>query len=467
MVVTRAKETERKYRLPDTGGAALDGIAGMTLDPAPEQQLLDAVYYDTADLRLAARGITLRRRTGGADAGWHLKLPSAQNSDSREEIRMPPGDTAAGVPRELAEVVQGITRGEPLTPVAHIRTKRRQWRLLDVRDDVSAEVVADEVSAQTLGRSSTVQAWQEAEVELVGGDRTVFDAVETRLGKPLDSPPKLLHLLGDRIIARPLPKHEVSRYFRRQLDEMIRQDTRVRRQAPDSVHQMRVAGRRLRSVLQAFGGSRPLRDELKWLAGVLGEARDVDVLQGHLVDQLDALPDELILGDVRRELTRTFARRRATARDHVIDALHSDRYFTLLNGLEDLDSLPMSSKREAKALRKTHRRVERAFERVDSLGTDRGLHEVRKAAKRSRYAAEATGHRKDARRMKKLQKLLGDHHDAVVARGELRTLGIQAHLSGGNGFTYGLLYGEESARAAAIEQSLHGRSARARRSARK
>ena len=462
-MVTRANETERKYRLPDTGGAVLDGIPGITLDPRAQQQVLDAVYYDTADLALARRGVTLRRRTGGDDAGWHVKLPLKPGGDSREEIRVPPGDATADVPGELADIVRGIAKGEPLTPVAHIRTKRRQWRLLDAQGEVTAELVADEVSAQTLGESSTVASWQEAEVELTGGDRAVFDAVETKLGAPLDSPPKLLRLLGDRITPRPLPKGAVARYFRTQVDEMIRQDTRVRQEGPDSIHRMRVAGRRLRSILQAFKGSRPLRAELKWVAGVLGEVRDIDVLRGHLVEQIDALPEELVLGDVRRRITRTFAGRRASAYTDVLEALNSERYFTLLKRLEEIDALPVDRKREAKALKKTRRRVERAFGRVDRLGTDRGLHEVRKAAKRSRYAAEATGHRKHARRMKKLQKSLGDHHDSVVARAELRALGIQAHLAGGNGFTYGLLYGEEVARAAAIEQSLgrtvHKRSA--------
>ncbi|WP_067903941.1 CYTH and CHAD domain-containing protein [Nocardia vaccinii] len=453
-MVTRANETERKYRLPDKGGAALDDIPGITLDPSAERQVLDAVYYDTADFALAGRGVTLRRRTGGDDAGWHVKLPLEPGGDSREEIRVPLGDATADVPGELADIVRGIAKGEPLTPVAHIRTERRQWRLLDAQGDVTAELVADEVSAQTLGESSTVESWQEAEVELAGGDRTVFDAVETRLGKPLDSRPKLLRLLGDRVTPRPLPKRAVARYFRTQVDEMIRQDTRVRQEGPDSVHRMRVAGRRLRSILQAFKGSRSLRDELKWVAGVLGEVRDIDVLHGHLVEQIDALPEELVLGDVRRRVTRTFAGRRATAYAHVLDALNSERYFTLLGQLEQVDSLPVDRKRETEALRQTRRRVERAFGRIEGLGTDRGLHEVRKAAKRSRYAAEATGHRKHARRMKKLQKLLGDHHDSVVARGELRALGIQAHLAGGNGFTYGLLYGQEAARAAALEQSL-------------
>ncbi|MGH3480415.1 MAG: CYTH domain-containing protein, partial [Nocardioidaceae bacterium] len=70
-------EVERKYdaapeaRLPDL--TRLPGVAGVA---EPEQYDLDAVYFDTADLALARGRITLRRRTGGHDAGWHLKLPA-------------------------------------------------------------------------------------------------------------------------------------------------------------------------------------------------------------------------------------------------------------------------------------------------------------------------------------------------------------------------------------------------------
>lgn len=72
----------RGGRLPD-----LTGTAGITEVRAEGTVRLDAVYYDTPDRRLAAAGLTLRRRTGGHDAGWHLKLPVAPGV--RDEIRAP------------------------------------------------------------------------------------------------------------------------------------------------------------------------------------------------------------------------------------------------------------------------------------------------------------------------------------------------------------------------------------------
>ena len=72
----------------------------------PDEQLLEAEYYDTDDLRLIRNGITLRRRRGGSDAGWHLKLPAG--TDTRREIRLPLGRAGARCPAQLAGLVRGV-----------------------------------------------------------------------------------------------------------------------------------------------------------------------------------------------------------------------------------------------------------------------------------------------------------------------------------------------------------------------
>src|ERR1035438_9244767 len=168
------REIERKY---DAAGAppALDavtsitGVAGVAAVSRQDEQILDAVYYDTEDLRLIRAGVTLRRRTGGEDAGWHLKLPAG--ADTRDEIRLPlaapaakpagdpaagmadkqaartapgtaartadkpevmaRGETASAVPDELAGLVRARTRGAALAPVVQMRTSRGVLRLLD------------------------------------------------------------------------------------------------------------------------------------------------------------------------------------------------------------------------------------------------------------------------------------------------------------------------------------------------
>ena len=76
----------------------------------------------------------------------------------------------------------------------------------------------------------------------------------------------------------------VLSYLRDQVAAIARYDPLVRRDEPDAVHQMRVATRRARSALQAFGSvidretTRPLCEELKWLAATLGQARDTEVM---------------------------------------------------------------------------------------------------------------------------------------------------------------------------------------------
>ncbi|KAA2258128.1 CYTH and CHAD domain-containing protein [Solihabitans fulvus] len=482
-MATRTRETERKYELPAGGTLpALDDLPGVTVASPPDDLSLDAVYHDTPDLRLAAAGITLRRRTGGSDAGWHLKLPAGK--DSRDELRVPLGRTGKRVPRELAELVRAYSRGAGLIPVVHLRTARRRWTLLDADGNPAAEVASDDVSAQTLGESATLDSWREVEVELLGGDRDLLDTVGARLRGagvlPSDGRPKLVRLLGNRVPvapARSAPNRRstagqvVLADLRTQVARIKREDPRVRQDEPDSVHSMRVATRRLRSTLQAYGSvvarkhTRMLTEELRWLAGVLGQARDLEVLERRFVDAVAELPDELVLGNVRARLVEHFAGRAASARADVLAALDGPRYLALLDALDELLAnpplTPLAEGRAAGVLPelagRAWRTLARATAATDGLDQghelDRALHEVRKKAKRFRYTAESAvpvlgkGPKRSARRAKALQRLLGDHQDSVLARGELRQLAVETHLSGDNSFTFGLLHEREHNRA--------------------
>src|SRR3954449_13240747 len=98
---------------------------------------LSATYFDTADLRLAAAGLTLRRRTGGEDAGWHLKVPAGPGA--RSEVRLPPTRAARSVPPALQRMVRVHSGGAPLQPVAQIDTERTVRRLVDPTGQVLVE----------------------------------------------------------------------------------------------------------------------------------------------------------------------------------------------------------------------------------------------------------------------------------------------------------------------------------------
>jgi CHAD domain-containing protein len=270
----------------------------------------------------------------------------------------------------------------------------------------------------------------------------------------------------------------VLAYLRTQAEQLRRYDPLVRRDAPDAVHQMRVAARRMRSALQAFGRlidrdrTRHLTAELKWMAGELSGARDAEVMAERSAETLAGLPDELVLGPVAAALTRSFERRQADAREVALAALNSDRYLALHNTIDALLADPPFTRAATRsARRQLPKSVARAYRRVassmdDALSMPSGgqrdvtLHEARKATKRLRYATEAIKRtqgkpaKRLQRRLKAVQKLLGDHQDTVVARPILRELAGKAHLEGGNGFTYGLMHAIEAARAARAEQDL-------------
>lgn len=472
-------ETERKYEAH--GGATLPELAdlpGVAAVAGPEEQRLEAVYYDTSDLRLARAGLTLRRRTGGDDAGWHLKLPAGV--DTREEVRLPPGRAAKHPPKQLGSLVQVHARGHDLEPVARIQTTRQRWQLVDDRGRLLTEVVEDLVSGQALVDDSPVDSWREIEVELgERGDVALLDRVEERLaGSGITrstSSAKLTRLLAGRMATTTKPAKSgksagdvVLAYLREQADALKHQDPRVRRGEDDAVHQMRVATRRMRSALQAFGTivdrerTRPLTDELKWLAGVLGEARDLEVLRSRFEDAVTSLADELVLGPVKAQLTRHFAPLEAAAHEAAVAALDSERYFALLDSVDALVATPpFTPVARDKATKVLPALVDRTYRRLakraEGAHDDIELHEARKAAKRLRYAVEVSEPRfgeraaKYRKKVKAVQELLGEHQDGVVAQPVLRELGAKAQLDGENGFTFGLLHGLETAAAQRVE----------------
>lgn len=268
----------------------------------------------------------------------------------------------------------------------------------------------------------------------------------------------------------------VLAYLRQQVTRLQALDPLVRAGEPDSVHQMRVTARRLRSTLQSFGQVLPrsrtaeLVAGLKWLGVVLGEARDAEVLAGRLDRELRDTPPELVLGPVLARVQGHFAPVHAAARDAALAALDSERYFALLDALDELlgnpplataAAQPASSVLPAetrRAYRRTARRMRRAQHTRPGHDADVAYHEARKAAKRTRYAGEAVSPvfgqpaRRFTKQMKQVQTVLGDHQDAVVARGVDRELGVSAHLAGENAFSYGLLYEREAELAYRLKQ---------------
>ncbi|WP_338051391.1 CYTH and CHAD domain-containing protein [Pseudonocardia acidicola] len=497
------RETERKYEAGDGGVdlptlvGRLAGAVGGPVPAGPAQLALSAVYYDTDDLRLARAGQTLRRRRGGDDPGWHLKLPVGR--DTRDEVRLPLGRSNRP-PEQLIELTRAAHRGAALAPVAQLDNRRRQWVLTGDDGRPLAEVVDDRVTATRPGDASAPMSWGEIEVELAeGADPEILDRIETELlaagARRSASASKLGRVLADRLGDGP-PQPRARRkspageallaYLWQQAAAIRRTDPAVRRGLPDAVHQMRVACRRMRSAVQVFAPLLDaervagLTDELRWLAGELGAARDLEVLEERIEARVAELPPELVLGPVPAQLTRYFAGRRAEAARAATAALDSDRYLELLGRIDALLADPPLTGRAGRParqempdrVRRSLRRTERALRDADAHppgeARDIALHGMRKAAKRLRYAAEVSEPvvGKNATRLvdevKAVQELLGDRQDGVVARPVLRELGAAAHAQGENGFTYGLLYRDEEARAERAEAGLDDAWARLR-----
>ncbi|MFE5758545.1 CHAD domain-containing protein [Streptomyces massasporeus] len=484
------REIERKYESDESGLPDLTGAGGIAAVVDKGVAHLDATYYDTGDERLAASSVTLRRRTGGSDAGWHLKFPIAP--DVRDEIHAPLSDT---LPDDLAALVRSRVRDSELLPVVRLRSARDVRHLLDADGRLLAEVSVDTVHAERLtGRGGEAQ-WTEVEVELAdGGDPALLDKVEKRLRKagvrPSASSSKLARALEETApgkrrksphVRRPVTAGDhVLAYVRTQRDAIVELDPAVRRDAEDSVHSMRVATRRMRSTFKSFGAildravTDPVAAELKWLAGELGLDRDREVLTERLTAAVDEVPDGLVRGPVIERLHSWSSAEHGGARGRLLGVLDSRRYLALLDTLDALIADPPLLKAAAKephkpvakAVRKDFRKVSGLIGQAADLepGTDRdvALHEARKKAKRTRYAAEAAEPvlgkpaKTMVKSMKALQNLLGEHQDSVMARKALRELSAVAHAAGESAFTYGLLHEREEQRALRVEAELPG-----------
>jgi CHAD domain-containing protein len=479
-------EVERKFevgdRVPWVDLAELPAVRAVG---SPSVSSLEAAYYDTDRLALVRAGITLRRRVGGPDSGWHLELPSG--SGDRVEFGEPLGPDDEPVPASLVDLVRAWVRDHQLRPVAALRTSRTVQLLIGDSDAVLAEAADDVVTARALGNGAgpTVSHWREWEIELIDGSTGLLEAAGARMvtaGATASGwHSKLEHALHDRLAelpARPRlgtasPRSRagdiVFAHLVEQVDAMLTRDRQARYDEPDGVHKMRVATRRLRSALATFrplldrAVTDPLRAELKWIAAELGRARDAEVLRMRLLDEIAQEPGELVLGPISSRIEAELSADHRTAHDALVLAMNSDRYYRLLDRLDQLiEAPPWTRLADGRADKVLTRRIRKSYGRVERLVSagaprrrgerDEWYHEIRKAAKRLRYAAESvepafgTPAADLAEAAETLQEVLGEHQDSVVARLALRDLGAMIHLDGDNAFTIGRLHALEQVR---------------------
>lgn len=478
---SRHLEVERKFDVVEsTVSPSFEGIAAVAHVEKSPIQTLDATYFDTPIHDLARNKITLRRRTGGSDAGWHLKLPSGP--DARTEVRLPLDATDGNdaVPNELTDVVLAIVRDRPLQPVARITTRRESQVLYDAAGTALAEFSNDHVTAWSTRGSDdtdapTEQEWREWELELLEASGLsngtagveLLNRLSNRLldagAAPAGHGSKLARVLGTPPNGAAPPEDPLQRAIAEQVRELVVWDRAVRADAYDAIHQMRVTTRKLRSLLRDYQESFGLPeegwvlDELRELAGILGVARDAEVLAERYERALDGLAPELVRGPVRERLVGGAQRRYQTGLRRSLIAMRSQRYFRLL---DSLDLIAAETPGAATAEEQPPVTIEAAYKKVrkaqnaaalidrehpdDQHQRDEAIHRIRKRAKRLRYTASATGAAKVSEKAKAVQSLLGDHQDSVVSREHLRQEAEIAHAAGEDTFTYGLLYQREA-----------------------
>ncbi|QMU70726.1 CYTH and CHAD domain-containing protein [Streptacidiphilus sp. P02-A3a] len=503
---------ERERKFDRRAAATLPDLHGLpqvsAVEPAATEDL-DAVYYDTEDRLLLAHRVTLRRRTGGHDQGWHLKLPNGP--DSRREVRLPltAGEPGA-VPSELELRVRSRTRGGALAPVALLHTRRHRRLLLDAQRRPLAEIAEDAVTARIPQPSGEVllRDWEEVEAELELGDTALLDALEERFRaaglERSASGSKLARALagpggggdgdgadgdgdgraagpGGAAPGAPVPGsigELLTELVRAQVEDLLTLDGAVRRDRPEGVHDLRVAARRLRSTLRSHrrtldrAAAEPLAAELRWLGHCLSEARDSQVIGELLLSRTAELPEPERPGPMPGRITVWSADRYRRYHGEVLTELDGARYFALLAGLERFAARPVPTGRGEGAARAELRRVLRRERRrfggrlatardlPPGADRDQALHAVRRAAKRARYAAEGAapvcgkGAQRLARRMKAVQTLLGSRQDAVLARWALPRIAASAHAHGEPGFGYGVLYAVQAADLARYDADL-------------
>lgn len=501
----RYVEVERKFDVDEsTVSPSFDGIAAVTGLKKPPPQSLDAVYFDTSARDLASKRITLRRRTGGSDAGWHLKLPAGP--DARIEVRAPleeadspsSDNIPAQVPAELRDVVLAVVRDRPLAPVARITTTRETQVLCGHDGAALAEFSDDRVTAWSAGTSDVSgpapaeQHWREWELELAQPDGAANTELLDQLGDrlrdagavPSRHGSKLARALGTTAPpdeTRTRPADPLRRAVAEQVDRLLVWDRAVRADVEDAVHQMRVATREIRSLLQASQGSFALPgnteilDGLRELASVLGIARDAEVLGERYQRALDQLAPELVRGPVRERLVEGARQRYQDGLRQSLTIMRSPWYFRLLDALDAVVAEnPATTNGQqptpatiSTAYQRVRKAVKRAGASEGGQGRNEALRRIRKRAKRLRHRAAATGATKVSDRAKAIQTLLGNHQDSVVSRKHLSQQADAAHAADEDTFTYGLLYQQEAGLARKCEEQLEAALRKLRKSVRK
>jgi CHAD domain-containing protein len=463
---------ERELKLLAVSPEQLDALArrpylsALPLRAGDEVEQED-LYVDTEDYRLLRAGISLRRRRREtADRVTLKEIPGPRDrallADRREiEEEVETGDALPDLPDAIAALVRPLVGERPLVPLVRLRTRRRK---ADLGEPPMAELCLDRVDVLGPDGEALVARFCEVEVEdhglpeaalsAIGDELTLVHGLQpsglSKFERGLAARGILAEARGeeetfDTAIRPELRLVDVAyRVFRTHFERMKANEAGTRiGEDPEFLHDMRVSTRRLRAAFRtfrdAFGPKRltGFNAQLRWIASVLGDVRDLDVYLERLPEYAARLPeaDRPALDPYRSDLER----RRERARSRMLRALDSRRYESFLDRFDRFlrKGPPIRPSQPAARLPATvaaPRKIRKALKKVLAHGraipeTDpppQALHDLRIQCKRLRYTCEffrplyGKGMRRFLRSVVELQDLLGAHQDACVAGETLR-----------------------------------------------
>lgn len=479
--------------------------SGLVVEPESEEKITDT-YYDAEDWRFYRAGYALRVRKTGSNAEATMKslAPAEGSLRWRREITEPLGDdkpaTLRRAPGPVGERTRSLLGGQDARPMFEVRTRRQKFALL--LDDPAGE--PDNGSSANRVRIGEVLL-DSSEIPLGGGRESArLSRVEVEAGAGTAPTPDLRGFVDEMQYALDLKPASISKFetglyatglsprgdteagptqigpamtlgevafavLRRQFAEMRSHEPGTRiGEDPEELHDMRVATRRMRAAIKVFEGALPerarwFREELRWIAGSLGDVRDLDVQ----IDRLDAWRDGAGEGgsEFLGKILDVIKKRRTEARGRMLEALDSARYERLETSFGEMlrrgpgaertlaqgnghnpEGEPVTSAAPG-LISARYRKWRKAAKRLDESSPPEEFHDLRKKGKRLRYTlefvAEVYGKPVEAlvSPLKALQDDLGDHQDAIVAAGTLRELGTSTQgprVPRGAAFTMGV-----------------------------
>lgn len=466
----RQREIELKLEL-DPGDVARiqehPALRRAATGPAQIQHLR-SVYFDTPDLALAREGISLRLRSGAGEPQIQTVKWSETESGGfyeRGELEQPvegdrPDVAALPDPTLRARILRALG-GSALEPVFETDMRRTHREMREGADAWSIDLDEGEVRA-----GSARERICELELELVEGDASRLYELGLELAQSFDLWPGTRSKAergyalrsGEKI--EPVKAEPIDLAEDATLDVALRKIARsclaqiggnaegaFRGDDAESVHQMRVGVRRMRSLFSVFRDVLPdeptdlLQDHLRWLARELGAMRDLDVFVDELLASIFALRGEDKAFDVFRDGAEAL---REEQRQKLREVLRSRRYTRLVLELGHWieraawRQQPLSERSALlfqradafaqDALGRLHRKSER-LGREAIGGPPVARHELRITLKKLRYVADffrSLYPRRDAKRylkrLEKIQDLLGSLNDVATASRVLEDL---------------------------------------------